>query len=98
MLSSYLTMQNAIMRQNMITSEMMANSDKMLSFAGSACQPLKGSDVSFSAVQAGSPELQNKADETKISVLKRIADAIEAKLGKDINRSTPKYGGLNIKA
>ncbi len=99
MLSSYLTMQNAIMQQNMITSRMMGNMDYMRS--NMACQPLGGPDtpnVSFSSAVLDGFELQNKADETKISVLKRIADAMQAKLGKDISRSTPKYGGLDIKA
>ena len=99
MLSSYLAMQNAMMAQNMATARMMHASDVMrnsISFGNS--QPLTDpSKISFAA-QSDSLELQNKADETKVSVFKKIIDAIKAKLGKDIERSTPKYGGVDTKA
>ncbi len=103
MLSSYLTMQNAMMAQNMAQTRMMAASDKMRSsISFGASQPIGGGpdslDVSFGAVQSDALELQTKADETKVSVFKKIAEAIEKKLGKDIQRSTPKYGGVDIKA
>lgn len=101
MLSSYLTMQNAMMAQNNAQARMISASDRMMSSVNfGASQPLQtqGTIPSFSAAQADSFELQNKADETKVSVFKKIAEAIEAKLGKDIKRSTPKYGGVDIQA
>ncbi len=95
MISSYLTMQNAILAQNTITNRMMQNTDKMLSMATAGySQPLK---PSFTQA-ADSLELQNKADETKITVLQKLAESIEAGLGAKIKRSTPKYGGLTYKA
>ncbi len=97
MLSSYLAMQNAILARNIAVSRMMQSSDSMMSqvsFGNS--QPLK---PSFSqALAADRAELQMKSDETKISVLQKIIDAINEKLGKDIKRSTPKYAGVNYKA
>ena len=87
MLSSYLTMQNAMMAQNNAQARMISASDRMMSSVNfGASQPLQtqGTIPSFSAAQADSFELQNKADETK--------------LGKDIKRSTPKYGGVDVQA
>ena len=94
MLSSYLAMNNAIMAQNVATTNLMQSSNNMLSsIAFGNSIPLK---PSFSA--ADNTELQNKANETKISVLQKIIDAIKAKLGKDVEKSTPKYSGINYKA
>ena len=97
MLLSYLAMQNAILARNMAVSGMMRASDSMMSqvsFGNS--QPLKPSFAQ--ALAADKAELQIKADETKISVLQKIIDAINKKLGKDIERSTPKYAGVDYKA
>lgn len=94
MLTSYLAMQNAVLARNMATSRMMKTSNAMLSnisFGNS--QPLRPSFA-----QANNFELQTKADETKVSILQRIIEAIEKKLGKDIKNSTPKYAGLDYKA
>lgn len=93
MLSSYMTIQNAVLARNIATSQMVQNSNQMLgvvSFGNSL--PLKPS------FQADSFELQNKANETKISVLDRLIKALEKKETKDIDRSTPHYGGLCYKA
>ncbi len=95
MLSSYLLMQSSIAAMNNAQLAMVQNSDRMLnsvSFGNS--QPLS---PAF-AQNADSFELQNKANETKITVLQKLADAYEQKLGKDIARSTPKYGGVDYKA
>ncbi len=94
MLTSYLAMQNAILAQNMATSRMMQNADNMMasvSFGNSL--PLRPSFA-----QANEAELQTKADETKVSILQKIIDAIQKKLGKDIEKSTPKYAGVNYVA
>ena len=75
MLSSYLAMQNAILARNMAVSGMMRASDSMMSqvsFGNS--QPLKPSFAQ--ALAEDKAELQIKADETKISVLQKIIDAI----------------------
>lgn len=95
MLTSYLTMQNAILAQNVASSRMVHNSNRMLavtSFGNSL--PLK---PSFSQI-SDSFEIQNKADETKISVLSHLIDAMESSLSKKIKRNTPKYGGIDYKA
>ena len=94
MLTSYLAMQNAILAQNMATSRMMQNADKMMasvSFGNSL--PLRPSFA-----KANDAELQTKADETKVSILQKIIEAIQKKLGKDIEKSTPKYSGVNYVA
>lgn len=94
MLTSYLAMQNAILAQNMATSRMMQNADNMMasvSFGNSL--PLRPSFA-----QANEAELQIKTDETKVSVLQKIIEAIQKKLGKDIEKSTPKYAGINYVA
>lgn len=94
MLSSYLAMTNAIMSHNAATANLMQSSNNMLSaIAFGNSLPLK---PSFSA--SDNLELQNKTNETKISILQKIIDAIKAKLGKDIEKSTPKYSGVNYKA
>ena len=94
MLTSYLSMQNAILAQNMATSRMVQNSNNMMNtinFGNSL--PLRPSFA-----QANEAELQTKADETKVSILQKIIDAIQKKLGKDIEKSTPKYAGVNYVA
>ncbi len=94
MLTSYLAMQNAILAQNIATSRMMQNADNMMasvSFGNSL--PLRPSFA-----QANDVELQTKADETKVSILQKIIEAIQKKLGKDIEKSTPKYVGVNYVA
>ncbi len=95
MLTSYLAMQNAIAANNMAQSRMMQSSSNMLSSVSFGdSQPLR---PSFAAATSAD-ELQTKADETKVTVLQKLMDALEQKLGKDIERSTPKYGGLDYKA
>lgn len=94
MITSYLAMQNAILARNMAASRMMQNTNVMaspVSFGNS--QPLRPSFM-----QSTSDELQMKSDETKVSVLQRIIDAINKKLGKDVEKSTPKYAGVDYKA
>lgn len=93
MISSYLAMQNAILSQNIATSRLVSNSNRMLSAASFGnCQPLKPSFC------ADTLEIQNKTNETQISVFKKIYDAITEKLGKLIKKSTPKYSGVDYKA
>ncbi len=95
MLSSYLLMQNSIFQMNNAQLNMFRNSDlmsKSISFGES--QPLK---PSF-AQNYDMLELSNKANETKVSVLRNFIKAMEEKLGKDIAKSTPKYAGINYKA
>ena len=94
MLTSYLAMQNAILARNMATSRMMNVSQSLIpSVSFGASQPLRPSFA-----QANHSELQMKADETRISVLQKLIEAIEKKLGKDIEKSTPKYSGVNYLA
>ncbi len=91
MLTSYLAMQNAILAQNIATSRMVQNADNVMasvSFGNSL--PLRPSFA-----QANDAELQTKTDETKVSILQKIIDAIQKKLGKDIEKSTPNYSGVN---
>lgn len=90
MISTYFAMQNAMIGQNTAASEMMNAADAMLSYA---CQPIK---PSFTG--ADTFELQTKANETKMTVLQKTMEALEKSLGAKIARSTPKYGGLDIKA
>ncbi len=95
MLTSYLAMQNAVLANNMAVSGINQASAGMLSTVSfGSSQPLR---PSFTA-QSYNNELQMKANETKVSVLKKLIDSIKAKLGKDIERSTPKYAGLDYKA
>ncbi|MBQ3642094.1 hypothetical protein II906_09260 [bacterium] len=93
MITSYYTMQNALMQNNLAQAQMMQASNAMMSpvsFGNS--QPLKPSFTGDTF------ELQNKQNETKVSVFQKLYDAIQKKLGKDIDRSTPKYGGINYTA
>ena len=95
MISTYLAMQNAIMQQNMVQSRMIGTADGMLSTtAFGNSQPLRPSFGLNSDVF----ELQNKADETRISVLQKLINSMEKSLAASINRSTPKYGGVDYKA
>ncbi len=94
MISSYLTMQNAILARNMATSQMVSASNNMLSsLAFGNSLPLRPSFA-----QADSLELQTKANETKVSFLNKLIDSIQKKLGKDIKNSTPKFAGIDYKA
>ena len=94
MISSYLAIQNAVLARNVATSQMVQNSANMMSsFSFGNSQPLKPSFA-----QADRFELQNKANETKVSFLAKYIEAIEKALGKNIERSTPKYGGVDYKA
>ena len=92
MISSYMAIQNAILSRNIATSQMVQNSNKMLASFGNS-QPLRPSFA-----QADSFELQNKANETKVTVWNKILEAMEKKIAKDVDRSTPKYGGVCYKA
>ena len=88
--------QSSIATSNMATAQMMMGSNAMLSgisFGNS--QPLK---PSFSAQQCDMFELQNKANETKLAVSNSLYDSIIKAIAKNIHRSTPNYGGLNLKA
>ena len=95
MLSSYLYLQNSIAAMNTAQLSMVQNSDRMLnsiSFGNS--QPL---EPAFKQ-NSDTLELQNKANETKVTVLQKLIEAMDEKLGKDIKKSTPKYAGLDCKA
>lgn len=92
MISSYMAIQNAVLSRNIATSQMVQNSSRMLASFGNS-QPLRPSFA-----QADSFELQNKVNETKVSVFNKFLEAIEKKLAKDIDRSTPNYGGVCYKA
>lgn len=95
MLTSYLTMQNAILSQNVASSRMVHNSNRMLasiSFGNSL--PLKPSFAQIS----DSYEMQNKTNETKVNVLSHLIEAIEESISKKIKRNTPKYSGIDYKA
>ena len=92
MFTSYMAIQNAVLSRNIATSQMVQNSSKMLASFGNS-QPLRPSFA-----QADSFELQNKANETKVTVLDKLLEAMEKRLAKDIDRSTPKYGGVCYKA
>ena len=94
MITSYGAMQNAILARNIATSQMVQASSNMLSalsFGNS--QPLRPSFA-----QADCFELQNKANETRISVLNKWLEALEAGIAKNIKRSTPKYSGVDYQA
>ncbi len=94
MIAQSMAIQNAILAQNMTAARMMQSSDAMLSTVGFGnSQPLRPSFA-----QADVFELQQKSDETKMTVLQKMMTALEESLGKKIARSTPKYGGLDIKA
>lgn len=94
MISSYLAMQNAIFARNIATSQMVQSASSMLSSVSFGdSQPLKPSFA-----KADGFELQNKVNETKVSVLDKLISALEKRLGNNIKRSTPKYGGVDYKA
>ncbi len=91
MITSTIAMQNAILAQNIAAARIMHSSDRMLSCVGyNNSQPLR---PAFGL--ADYSEMQMKADETKISVMQKLAEAIQKKLGKDVKRSVPNYGGLD---
>ncbi len=92
MLSSYLLMQNSLFALNNIQSNMFQNADMMGKSIGF------GNSLPLKPIQEDSFELQNKANETKISVLNNLISALEKKQSNDIAKSTPKYAGLNYKA
>ena len=92
MITSLMFMQNAILSRNNAQAEMFSNSDRMLSsisFGNS--QPLR---PSFSG---DTLELRNKLLETKITREKKLIESIEKAIAQKINRSTPKYSGLDSK-
>lgn len=88
--------QSLLATNNMAVAQMMMGSNAVLSnvsFGNS--QPIR---PSFSALSADVFELQNKANETKIAASNSLYDSIVKAIAKNIQRSTPKYGGLNTKA
>ena len=92
MIAPLLSMQyNSISTINSAQAAMMNNASA-ISFGAS--QPLRPSFGLTSDVL----ELQNKANETKVSVAQRLLEAIEKALAKNISRSTPNYGGVDYKA
>ncbi len=94
MITSYYGMQSALIQNNIAQAQMMHNTDAMMSavsFGNS--QPLR---PSFS--QGDVFELQNKQNETKVSVMQRLYDAYQKAIAKNIDRSTPKFGGINYTA
>ena len=92
MIAPLLSMQyNSISTINSAQAAMMNNASA-ISFGAS--QPLR---PSF-GLNADVLELQNKANETKVSVAQRLLQAIEEAMAKNIARSTPKYGGIDYKA
>lgn len=92
MISMYSSMLGAISQQNIAQQQMMQCSNAMMSSIG--CQPLSPSFGQFE----NQMELQMKANETKVSVMQNLREALEKALGKKIKDSTPKYGGLDCKA
>ena len=93
MLSSFLSIQNAMLINNAAAMNMMNASDRLLnsvSFGNS--QPLR--PISSFA----SDELVIKANETKITVGTKLLDSLRKRLGKDIIKSAPKYAGIDYKA
>ena len=92
MIAPLLSMQyNSISTINSAQAAIMNNASE-ISFGAS--QPLR---QSF-GLNADVLELQNKANETKVSVAQRLLKAIEEAMAKNIARSTPKYGGIDYKA
>ena len=92
MIAPLLAMQyNSISTINSAQATMMNNASA-ISFGAS--QPLR---PTF-GLSADVFELQNKANETKISVAQRLHDAVQKALAKNIARSTPNYGGVDYKA
>lgn len=92
MIAPLLAMQyNSISTINSAQAAMMNNASA-ISFGAS--QPLR---PTF-GLSADVFELQNKANETKISVAQRLHDAVQKALAKNIARSTPNYGGVDYKA
>lgn len=95
MLSSFLSMQSAMLQQNIAQANLMTGANAMLnSVSFGASQPLKPQNV----LTADKFEMSNKAEETKIAVSKRLAEAHEKALAANIKRSTPHFGGLDYKA
>jgi hypothetical protein len=95
MITSVAAMQNAILAQNMATSNMMGAANAMLStVAFGNSQPLRPSFAQSADVF----ELQMKANETKMSVYQKMVEALEKSIGQSIKRSTPHFGGLDYKA
>ena len=93
MITSYFGMQSALMQNNIAQAQMMHNADAMMSsvsFGNS--QPLKPS------FQGDVFELQNKQNETKVTVAQKLYDAYQKAIAKNIERSTPKFGGINYTA
>ena len=92
MIAPLLAMQyNSISTINSAQAAMMSNASA-ISFGAS--QPLR---PTF-GLSADVFELQNKANETKISVAQRLHEAVQKALAKNIARSTPNYGGVDYKA
>ena len=92
MIAPLLAMQyNSISTINSAQAAMMNNASA-ISFGAS--QPLR---PSF-GLNADVFELQNSANGTKISVAQRLHDAIQKALAKNIERTTPNYGGVDYKA
>jgi len=94
MLTSYSALQNAVLARNIATGQMIqASNNLMSSISFGNSQPLKPSFA-----QADIFELQNKSNETKVGILNKLIEAYEKALGNKINRSTPKFGGVDYKA
>ena len=92
MIAPLLAMQyNSISTINSAQAAMMNNASA-ISFGAS--QPLR---PSF-GLNADVFELQKSTNETKISVAQRLHDAIQKALAKNIERTTPNYGGVDYKA
>ena len=92
MIAPLLAMQyNSISTINSAQAAMMSNASA-ISFGAS--QPLR---PSF-GLNADVFELQNKANETKVSVAQSMYEAIQKAIAKNIARSTPNYGGVDYKA
>ena len=92
MITALMYMQNAILTRNNAAAEMLANNDRMLSpvsFGNS--QPLRPSFTGDSF------ELRNKLLETKITRANKLMESMEKAIAKKINKSAPKYSGLDSK-
>lgn len=91
MIAPLLSMQSmALNNINMAQANMMNAS--AINFRAS--QPLRPSFTQASDTF----EMQTRANETKVTVAQKLLEAYEKALGKNIERSTPKFGGLDYKA
>jgi len=89
MITTFIAMQNAISERNNAMMQMYANTNQSinaLSFGRNAQIMHAYSEDIF--------EMQNKVNETKVSILNRWLDSLNEQIKKSIDRSIPQYAGL----